>query len=211
MRTEDLVNVLVADRAAGRRPVWRRLIVALAVGGLVSLALFVVEFGARTDLDPALATWRFDLKLAMVVLALVLVFRLCLALARPAGGKRALRSLVPLAAVAAGAVAIELATVPASAWGTRLVGSNSMICLTAIPLLALAPLAAILAALRSGAPSSPTLAGAAGGLLAAMAAATLYAFHCFDDSPLFVVTWYTLATVPVMIVGAVAGRRVLRW
>src|SRR6185503_372260 len=98
-----------------------------------------------------------------------------------------------------------------SAWGTRLVGSNSMICLTAIPLLALAPLAAVLAALRSGAPSSPALAGAAGGLLAAMAAATLYAFHCFDDSPLFVVTWYTLATVPVMIVGAVAGRRVLRW
>ena len=31
---------------------------------------------------------------------------------------------------------------------------------------------------------------------AAAAGASLYAFHCFDDSPLFVVTWYTLAAIP---------------
>ena len=95
--------------------------------------------------------------------------------------------------------------------GTRLVGSNALVCLTAIPLLALAPLATVLAALRSAAPASPTLAGAAAGLLAATAAASLYAFHCFDDSPLFVATWYTLAAIPVVALGAFAGRRLLRW
>jgi hypothetical protein len=65
--------------------------------------------------------------------------------------------------------------------------------------------------LRSAAPASPTLAGAAAGLLAATAAASLYAFHCFDDSPLFVATWYTLAAIPVVAIGAIAGRRLLRW
>ena len=211
MRTKDLVNALVADGAAKRRQVPRTMVLALAGGGLVSLALFLVEFGVRPDIDPALATWRFDLKLAMVVLALGLALRLCLRLARPLATGRAWLGLVPLAAVAAGAVAIELASVPAVNWGTRLVGSNSMVCLTAIPLFALAPLAGVLLALRAGAPASPALAGAAGGLLAAMAGATLYAFHCFDDSPLFVLTWYTLATIPVVLVGAIAGRRLLRW
>ena len=66
-------------------------------------------------------------------------------------------------------------------------------------------------ALRAGAPASPALAGAMAGLLAAACGATLYAFHCFDDSPLFVATWYTLAALPVVIVGAVAGHRLMRW
>ena len=61
------------------------------------------------------------------------------------------------------------------------------------------------------APASPALAGAGAGLLAAPAGAALYAFHCFDDSPLFVVTWYVLATIPVVILGAIAGHRLLRW
>ena len=86
-----------------------------------------------------------------------------------------------------------------------------MICLTAIPLLAMAPLVAVLLMLRSAAPASPALAGAAAGLLAAAAGATLYAFHCFDDSPLFVMTWYVLATIPVVVLGAIVGHRLLRW
>ena len=37
--------------------------------------------------------------------------------------------------------------------------------------------------------------------------ATLYASHCTDDSPLFVATWYTIATALVAAVGALAGSR----
>ena len=74
----------------------------------------------------------------------------------------------------------------------------------------LAPLAAR-CHLRRGAPASPTLAGAAAGLLAALSGASLYAFHCFDDSPLFVATWYTLAALPMVAIGALAGHRLLRW
>jgi hypothetical protein len=88
---------------------------------------------------------------------------------------------------------------------TRLVGSNSRVCLTAIPLMSLPLLAAALIGLRHGAPTRPALAGAIAGLLSAGLAATLYASHCTDDSPLFVATWYTLATALVTAIGALAG------
>lgn len=211
MKTDRLIEALVADRAAPARPIAPLLVGALALGGLVSLAVFAVELGVRKDIAAALATWRFDLKLALVALAVVLAFGLCQALAAPTAGPAALRRLLPLLGLAAALVAVELAVSPAASWGTRLVGSNAAFCLTFIPILSLAPLAAALLVLRRGAPASPALAGAAAGLLAAASGALLYAFHCFDDSPLFVMTWYSLAAVPVVALGALAGRRLLRW
>jgi hypothetical protein len=211
MKTEHLVEALVADRAAGRKPISAALGAALALGGVASLVLFLVDLGVRADIRPALATWRFDLKVAMMVVALILAFGLCLDCARPDASRRPMRRLLPLAALAVMAIVLELSVVPTVAWSTRLVGSNSLVCLSAIPLLSIAPLAAVLAILRRGAPASPAVAGAAAGVLAAASGATLYAFHCFDDSPLFVVTWYSLATVPVVLAGALIGRRMLRW
>lgn len=211
MKTENLVEALVADRTAGRKSIPWVVAAALALGALVSLALFFVDLGVREDIAQALATWRFDLKVGMVLLALVLAFGLCMEVSRPVPSGHPMRRLLPLAALAATAVAIELTALPSTSWGTRLVGSNSLVCLAAIPMLAMAPLAAVLLALRSGAPASPALAGAAAGFLAAAAGAALYAFHCFDDSPLFVVTWYVMAAVPVVVLGAVAGHRLLRW
>ncbi|MEA2803608.1 MAG: hypothetical protein QOE49_3703 [Rhodospirillaceae bacterium] len=211
MKTEDLVEALVADRGAGGKSIPRVIAGALGLGSLVSLVLFLVVLGVRQDIAPALATWRFDLKVGMVLLALVLAFSLCMALSRPVASGRPARRLLPLAALALIAVVIELSVLPSASWGTRLVGSNALICLAAIPTLAMAPFAAVLVSLRSTAPASPALAGAAAGLLAAAAGAALYAFHCFDDSPLFVVTWYVLAAIPVILLGAVAGHRLLRW
>jgi hypothetical protein len=72
-------------------------------------------------------------------------------------------------------------------------------------------LAAALFGLRHGAPARPALAGALAGLLSAGLAATLYAAHCNDDSPLFVATWYTLATALVTAIGALLGARLLRF
>jgi hypothetical protein len=211
MKTEDLVEALVADRSTGGKSIPRVVAAALGLGSLVSLALFFACLGVRDDIVQALATWRFDLKVGMVLLALVLAFSLCMALSRPVASGRPGRHLLPLAALALMAVVIELSVLPSASWGARLVGSNALICLAAIPTLAIAPLAAVLVTLRFAAPASPVLAGAAAGLLAAAAGGALYAFHCFDDSPLFVVTWYALAAIPVVILGAIVGHRLLRW
>ena len=82
MRTDQLVAALVADRTA-RRPLRRSLVLALAAGTALSLGVFFLMLGVRADIGPALATWRFDLKVAMVLLGLVLAFGLCLDCARP--------------------------------------------------------------------------------------------------------------------------------
>lgn len=211
MKTDNLIDALVADRATPAKPLRWTLAAALLAGGLASLVLFFATLGVRTDIEPALGTWRFDLKVCLVLLALGLAFSLCIALSRPVAPAHPGRRLLPLAVVAALAVAIELLVLPSVSWTSRLVGSNALVCLIAIPTLAIVPLAAVLIILRAGAPASPVLAGGAAGLLAAAAAAALYAFHCFDDSPLFVVTWYSLAALPVVLVGALAGRRLLRW
>ena len=211
MKTEQLLEALVADQASRRQPIARSLFRAMALGAGLSLLFFAVELGVRVDIGPALETWRFDLKIVTVLLALVLATGLCLDCLRPDASPHPLRRLLPLLAVVLTAIAVELLAVPLSGWKARLIGTNWLICLSMVPVLSLAPLAAILAVLRRGAPASPTLAGAAAGFLAAACGATLYAFHCFDDSPLFVATWYLLAAIPVVVIGAVAGSRLLRW
>jgi hypothetical protein len=84
-------------------------------------------------------------------------------------------------------------------------------CLANILLLSVIPFVAVLFALREGAPSSPSLAGAAAGLLAGALAATAYVMHCTEDSPLFVAVWYTLAIGLLTLVGLPFGRYMLRW
>jgi len=211
MRTDQLVVALVADRAGATRPIGRGLMLALAAGGALSLVLFALELGLRADIGPALATWRFDLKIVTVLLGLGLAIAVCRDCARPDMPRHPLRRLLLVVAVAGAALAAELALVPPTSWPQRLVGSNSLVCLSAIPALAVAPLVATLFVLRRAAPASPALAGAAAGLMAALAGASLYAFHCFDDSPLFVATWYTAAAIPMVAIGALAGSRLLRW
>jgi hypothetical protein len=131
---------------------------------------------------------------------------------RPDGrpGALALSFLAPFLLLGA-AVAMELTVVPADLWRTRLIGSNAIHCLTIIPLLSVAPLAALLIAMRGGAPQNPWIAGALAGAAAAGIAATLYASNCPDDSPLFVASWYPLATLIAVAAGAFAGDRLLRW
>jgi hypothetical protein len=104
-----------------------------------------------------------------------------------------------------------LLTVAPSDWVVRLIGSNAVNCMTLIPLLASGPLVLFIAALRSGAPADPGRSGAMAGLAASSLAAVFYAMNCFDDSPLFVITWYPLAMLAVVSAGYFAGIRYLRW
>ena len=110
-----------------------------------------------------------------------------------------------------GAVVYELVTVPTSTWTSLAMGANGVICVANIMALSVIPLAAVIYALRWGAPMSPAVMGAVGGLLAGALGATVFATHCTDDSPLFVVIWYVLAIGLMSIIGLVIGRYALRW
>ena len=152
--------------------------------------------------------FKFVVTLALTLPALFAVYRL----ARPDGklGGLAKALLVAPVLLALGVVA-ELIMVPSELWQQRLIGHNSSYCMYLIPVMAIGPLAAAIGVLRYGAVTQPRLASLAAGLAAAGIGATLYASHCPDDSPLFVATWYTIATAIVCAVSLLIAPRVLRW
>jgi hypothetical protein len=185
---------------------------ALLAAAPFSFVMFFMELGVRPDVMTAMRNPFFDLKF-LVTLALALpAIAIAIHLSRPEVSTRgwAWLLLIPVGLLGIG-IGGEMMMPQRLPMMTRLVGNNSRICMMAIPLLSLPLLAAALIGLRHGAPTRPAVAGAFAGLLSAGLAATLYASHCTDDSPLFVATWYTLATALITAIGALAGSKVLRF
>lgn len=212
MRTEDLINVLVVDLTVSKVRFRQILVGATALGSIVAIIAFLFWIGVRPDIGQALRTPRFLFKFVFTLSLATTTAGLLWRLARP-GVPAGAWAWAWLAAPALllGAVMVELIVMPAPAWLPRLVGTNARFCLMLIPFLSIGPLACIMLALRQGAPTRPGLTGAVAGLVAGGIAATLYASHCSDDSPLFVATWYSLAIGIVTLVGYVIGSRFLRW
>lgn len=210
MKTDELIAAIAADAQSMRRPPERSLVVALIASIAAAVLAFLLVLGTRPDLAQALLTWRFDLKLAIVVAAALVITLECVRLMRPPARPSIWPVLAVIAMIAA-AFVLELAISPSSTWGEKLLGKNAVVCLASIPFLALAPLASLMIALRSAAPTSPVWTGAIVGLGSAALGASLYALHCTDDSPLFVATWYGAAAILMTGIGAILGGRLLRW
>ncbi|MEZ0213925.1 MAG: NrsF family protein [Xanthobacteraceae bacterium] len=211
MKTDDLIDLLAHD-ATPQWPFRRLFDIALLCGIAVAGVLFFATIGPRHDFAQSLETVRFLLKFVVTLTLLTGAIGVTLALARPgveAGVWAFVLAAAPLVLI--GAVAAELYLLPPEAWMTYLVGRNAAFCLKVIPFLALGPLACLLLVLRRGAPANAGRAGALAGLTAGAIAATFYAAHCPDDSPLFIAVWYSLAIMAVTAVGYVGGRLLLRW
>jgi hypothetical protein len=212
MQTDQLIRTLAADNAHRAWPVGFVLALALLAAAPVSVAMFLVGLGMRPDVMTAMHNPFFDLKFAVTLALAIPAIAISLHLSRPEALLRgwAWLLLIPAGLLVAG-ISGEMMVPQRLPMMTRLVGSNWRTCLTAIPLMSLPLLAAALIGLRHGAPTRPAVAGAIAGLVSAGLAATLYASHCTDDSPLFVATWYSIATALVTAIGALAGSRVLRF
>jgi hypothetical protein len=212
METDQLIRTLAADNAHRARPVGFVLALALLAAAPVSVAMYIAGLGVRPDLMTAMHNPFFDLKFLVTLALAVPAIAISLHLSRPEASLQGWKwlLLIPVGLLLAG-IASEMMLPQRLPMMTRLVGNNSRLCMAAIPLMSLPLLVAALIGLRHGAPTRPAVAGAIAGLLSAGLAATLYASHCIDDSPLFVATWYTIATALVTAVGALAGSRVLRF
>jgi hypothetical protein len=170
------------------------LALSLLAGAPFSLAIFLAGLGVRPDVMTAMHNPFFDLKFLVTLALAISAIAIGLHLSRP---EASLKGWAWLLLIPAGLLAVGI-------------GGEMMMPL-AIPLISLPLLAAALLGLRHGAPARPAVAGAVAGLVSAGLAATLYAAHCTDDSPLFVATWYTIATALVTAIGALAGSRMLRF
>jgi hypothetical protein len=212
MDTNELIKALAADArppAASLSSVW------WAAAGLaiaLAAAVFFALLGPRPDIAAAAQTPRFLFKFVVTITLAVSAFGLARALSRPGEGWReAIPYLAAAPALMAMAAMVEIIVLPPDTWSGELVGTNSMVCLTYIPLIGIGPLAIFLLALRHGAPTRRAFAGAVAGLAAGGIAATFYAAQCTDDSPLFVATWYTIAIAGLALIGAAAADRLAHW
>lgn len=211
MRTEDLIAGLCQDLSP-RPSLGRVYATGVALGLLVAGTLFFLGLGVRPDLGAALGTARFAFKLAITLALAGAAVGLLLPLSRPGAAPGAWAwALAAVPVLLAAAVAGELAVMPEATWWPRLVGSDARHCLVTIPLLSAGPLACLLGCLHVGAPTRPGLAGAVAGLAAGGIGASFYGSYCPDDSPLFIATWYVIATAAIAMVGFLAGRALPRW
>jgi hypothetical protein len=211
METTKLIEALQAD--AGTKPasmarVWT---VAAMVAIALAAAVFFAALGMRPDIAAAAETMRFLFKFVVTLALLATAAAALFALARPGAGIRRTWLLLLAPALLIAAMIVEMMVMPADTMRERWMGTNSMVCLSFIPLIGIGPLAVFLAGLRHGAPTRPALAGAVAGLVAGGLAASLYASHCIDDSPMFVATWYTLAVGILAGLGAIGGKLFARW
>jgi len=212
MDTDQLIRTLTADNPHRARPVGFVLALALLAAAPVSLLMFFAELGVRPDVMTAMHNPFFDLKFAVTLALAAAAITIALHLSRPEASLRGwVWLLIIPAGLLVGGISGEMMVPQRLPMMTRLVGSNSKVCMTAIPMMSLPLLAASLVGLRHGAPTRPAAAGAMAGLLSAGLAATVYASHCTDDSPLFVATWYSLATALVTALGALLGSKLLRF
>ena len=211
MKTEDLIQALSADLHRSPGPE-RRLPLALVITTLVFGGAYLAVAGIRPDFATAAGQAMMMLKQIFPVVLAVGGLGLALRLSRPGEGPGAwpwLLLAVPVVLTAA--VVAELVRLPAELWMTTLIGHSLPVCLTMIPLIAAPITVAAFWALRSGAPTRPGLCGAVLGLMSGGAAAAAYAFFCDEDAPLFFAVWYCVGILLVTGLGALAGRRYLRW
>lgn len=212
MKTDDLITAIAADAGAPRAPIGRVVWLGAGVGVIATALLFSVLLPMRPDMTAALGNTQFLFKWAFTLTLLATAMALIVRLARPqAVPEWQLYVLLAAPMVLALGVASELIALPSSYWMPTMVGTNPGGCVMFIPILSALPLVAMMFVLRRGAPARPALTGAVAGLVAAGIAATFYATHCQNDSPLFLAAWYVLATAMVAMVGALLGAWLLRW
>lgn len=213
MKTDDLMNLL----ATGATPVprhagERRFALALGLGLVGALAWVHLMYGVRSDLGEVWATSAFGVKLAMplavAVSGLAVVFRLAHPGARVRGWAWGL--WLPVALLWAWAMWVLAQAAP----GTRaalVLGETWRYCVFNVMATALPVGVALFWALRGLAPTRPMLTGAAAGWLAGAVGAVVYALHCPEMQAPFLAVWYVLGMAACALLGALAGRRWLRW
>lgn len=211
MRTDDLIERLSVDVApVGKAAAMRILAQGVGAGAVVSFAVMATWLGIRPDLAHAMTTWGCDVKLLYTFAFAAAGLWTVLRLAKPGARANWAVEAMPVVLIVLIAV-MQWMTAPPFQHEQLLMGASHLVCPWRIVALGLPVFAGTLWSLRKLAPTRPTLTGAAAGLFAGALGAWIYAFHCDESSAVFVAVWYTLGIALVGVLGALVGRRLLRW
>jgi hypothetical protein len=213
MRTDELIAHLAGGLQPVRRAeVVRTLSLGLGLGALGSLLLMAATIGIRADIFVAMEGRAFWLKFLYTLAVALIGLRLVERMSRPGTDARAPALLVAVPVLVLMAMmAGQMMDADAGTRHALLMGHSADVCSVLIAGLALPLFAGLFWALRRLAPTRLVRAGAAAGLLAGSAAATIYAFHCTESTATFIAIWYTAGIALTTIMGGLLGRWALRW
>lgn len=213
MKTEELIALLAKDATPVKRGALPMRIALFALlGAAAAFVMLVPWLGIRPDLFEAVSGPTFWMKAVYTFGLGVAGFALVERLSRP-GAKGRLGWLLAglFAAIIVALAMTQMMSTPPDQMRAALMGSSWDKCPWRILVLALPGLAVLLWTMRRFAPTRPTLAGAAAGLLAGGVAATVYGLHCQEIAAPFVALWYSLGVILSTALGAIIGSRALRW
>lgn len=211
MKTDDLIGLLAADTVPPA-PLRPGRIGAMTMACIVVVAgLFLALAGMREGLAIVMQRPEVVAKTGLPLILFLLVLPWALHQLRPEAGSPRWVFLLPPLVMAGGLWLWAFATLPPELRFAEVMMSAITECLGLIVLLSLLPLGVLLSLMRQGASAAPMRAGALAGLAVGCGIAAGYSLFCTKDNPIFYVTWYGVAVLLVTGIGALAGRRLLRW
>jgi hypothetical protein len=213
MQTDDLIAHLTGKLEPVRGTEVARVLGTGFVGGMLGSALLMATtIGIRHDIVDAMGGGAFWLKFVYTFAIAALGLKLVERVGRPGTDATvpALLIAIPIFVLMA-MMAMQMMPADDAARRILLMGHSADVCSVLIAALALPLFGGLFWSLRKLAPTRLTQAGAAAGLLAGSAAATIYAFHCTESTATFIAIWYTAGIALTTVMGAALGRFLLRW
>jgi hypothetical protein len=214
MNTDRLIDMLSAElEAVGNGRLGKTLILALVTGGAIAFALMLATVGPRPNLESAAHIEWIAVKLLFALSVIGTGALLLNRSMRPGLEDATNWPLVFFPFLAALAVALAVLLGQPQAWAEMLRGAttiSSIRCMLLIVFFAAIPMAAVIYALRQGAPTRLKLCGGVAGIVAGGIGAAAYAFNCTSDTIPFIAIWYGAAILICAVIGTQLGPRVLR-
>jgi hypothetical protein len=216
VNTERLVELLSANLEPVRCvQLGRILMIAMLTGGAAAILMMLATVGVRTDLDSLAHLEWTALKMLFAVSVIGTAAPLLLRSMRPGLEKEIGLALIflPFFVAIAAALVMFLFVTP-QAWSAMLCGATPVSparCLLCTAFFATIPFAALVWAIRQGAPTQLKLSGAIAGVVAGGLGAAAYAFSCSSDTIPFIAFCYGAAIALCAFIGAHLGPRLLRW
>lgn len=213
MKTEDFIDMLATGITTVEKNVAaRRYAMAIGFGALGSTLLMVTLLGVRPDIVESAQLAKFWIKLGFVgCLAGASLFAV-LRLSKPGVrlGMAPSALATPVAVMWVFALFVMNAAEPAQRVKLFL-GETWAVCPFLIAMLSVPVFAMVIWAMKGLAPTRLGLAGAAAGFLSGATGALVYCLHCPEMEAPFLGVWYLLGMLIPTVVGAMSGRRLLRW
>jgi hypothetical protein len=216
VKTDHLIDLLSSNaEPVGRVHFRRTLFVAMLAGAAGAFTLMLATLGPRTDLDSTIHLAWTAVKLLFAISVMATAAPLLLKSMRPGLEREIHPALLwtPFFAAIVAALAMLLFVRPQT-WSEMLWGATYVSparCLLCIVFFSVAPFAALIWAIRQGAPTRLNLTGAIAGVVAGGLGAFAYAFACRSDTIPFIAVFYGAAIALCAFLGAQLGPRLLRW